>query len=64
MKSLIYKSRLIADDFIKDFTSNVDFTKLYKLRIESTIYIYMNDSLNHHLGLIDKHQHILNVSNI
>jgi len=38
MKSLIYKSRLIADDFIKDFTSNVDFTKLYKLRIESTIY--------------------------
>ena len=40
MKSLIYKSRLIADDFIKDFTSNVDFTKLYKLRIESTIYIY------------------------
>lgn len=62
MKSLIYKSRLIADDFIKDFTSNVDFTKLYKLRIESTIY--MKDSLNHHLGLIDKHQHILNVSNI
>lgn len=34
----IYKSRLRSGNFIKDFTVNVDFTKLYKLRIESTIY--------------------------